>query len=142
GLIGIAAAPDFTETLMWAAMTPAERAILARSGLLEVPSEHGGPFPITQALIEDGRRHLLLGAPIALTCPVRLLHGQRDSDVPWETSLRTAELLAGPDVRITLVKDGDHRLSRPQDLVLLTQTLDGLLRAIRPPAAAPSRHPD
>lgn len=142
GLIGIAAAPDFTETLMWAAMTPAERAVLARDGLLEVPSEIGGPFPITRALIEDGRRHLLLGASIALTCPVRLLHGQRDPDVPWETALRITERIAGPDVRITLVKDGDHRLSRPHDLALLTRTLDGLLAATRPPEAASSRRPD
>jgi pimeloyl-ACP methyl ester carboxylesterase len=126
-LIGIAAAPDFTETLMWQAMTFEERARLMRDGILHVPSEYGGPYPITRALIEDGRTHLLLHAPIAIDCPVRLLHGQRDPDVPWETALRIAEQLTGPDVQVHLVKDGDHRLSRPQDLALLIRTLAPLL---------------
>ncbi len=133
GLIGIAAAPDFTETLMWNAMTPAERDRLVREGVLLVPSEYGGSYPITRGLIEDGRNHLLLGAPISIGCPVRLLHGQHDPDVPWETSLRIAERIAGDDVRINLVKDGDHRLSRPADLGLLTEVLDGMLRAIQQP---------
>ncbi len=131
GLIGIAAAPDFTETLMWNSMMPAERERLLREGVLYAPSEYGGPYPITRTLIEDGRNHLLLGAPIPLTCPVRLLHGVRDRDVPWETSLRIAERVIGEDVRITLVKDGDHRLSRPTDLALLGDTLAALLRQDR-----------
>ena len=126
-LIGIAAAPDFTETLMWQAMTFEERARLMRDGSVEVPSEYGGPYPITRALIEDGRTHLLLNDPIALDCPVRLLHGQQDLDVPWETSMRIAEQLTSQDVQVLLVKDGDHRLSRPQDLALLTRTLAPLL---------------
>ncbi|MBV9537476.1 MAG: alpha/beta hydrolase, partial [Acidisphaera sp.] len=79
------------------------------------------------ALIEDGRRHLLLDAPIPLACPVRLLHGQRDPDVPWETALHLAERLAGTDVQVTLIKDGDHRLSREQDLSLLRRTVASLL---------------
>ena len=78
---------------------------------------------ITLALIEDGRRHLLFGAPIPIACPVRLLHGQRDPDVPWQTALRLAERLAGEDVQVTLIKDGDHRLSRPADLDLLCRTV-------------------
>jgi pimeloyl-ACP methyl ester carboxylesterase len=127
GLVGIAAAPDFTETLMWAAMAPAERAVLLRDGVLRVPSQYGPPYAITRALIEDGRSHLLLGAPLAIDCPTRLLHGQRDPDVPWETALRIAERVSSEDVRITLVKDGDHRLSRPQDLALLREILAGLL---------------
>jgi pimeloyl-ACP methyl ester carboxylesterase len=127
GLIGIAPAPDFTEALMWQAMTFEERATLIRDGVLHVPSQYGEPYPITRVLIEDGRNHLLLNAPIALDCTVRLLHGQRDPDVPWETSLRIAEQLAGPNVQITLVKDGDHRLSRPEDLALLRRTLAPLL---------------
>jgi pimeloyl-ACP methyl ester carboxylesterase len=126
-LIGIAAAPDFTETLMWAAMSQAERATLTNEGVLHVPSQYGDPYPITRGLIEDGRNHLLLHAPIPLACPVRLLHGQCDPDVPWETSLRIAERITGPDVHVTLVKDGDHRLSRPADLALLTRTVDALL---------------
>jgi pimeloyl-ACP methyl ester carboxylesterase len=127
GLIGIAAAPDFTELLMWQAMTVEERASLMRDGVLPVPSQYGEPYPVTRALIEDGRTHLLLSGPIALDCPVRLLHGQADPDVPWEMSLRIAERLSGADVQVTLVKDGDHRLSRPQDLALLRRTLRPLL---------------
>jgi pimeloyl-ACP methyl ester carboxylesterase len=131
GLIGIAAAPDFTETLMWAAMTPAERTTLLRDGVLHAPSQYGEPYVITRALIEDGRNRLVLNGPIAIACPVRLLHGQRDPDVPWETALRIAEQITGEDVRITLVKDGDHRLSRPQDLDLLCNTLGDTLAALR-----------
>ena len=127
GLLGIAAAPDFTETLMWGAMSPPERERLLRDGHIEVPSEYGAPLRITRALIEDGRNHLLLGAPIPIACPVRLLQGQRDEDVPWETALRIAERLAGQDVQVTLIKDGDHRLSRPQDLALLRRSLAALL---------------
>lgn len=127
GLVGIAAAPDFTETLMWEAMTFEERGTLMRDGVLHVPSPYGEPAPITRALIEDGRSHLLLGQPIALAGPVRLLHGQQDPDVPWETSLRLAARLTSPDVRVILVKDGDHRLSRPADLALLRRTLGSLL---------------
>jgi len=127
GLIGIAAAPDFTETLMWESMTPAERATLMADGVLQVPSEYGDPYPVTRRLIEDGRTRLLLGAAIPLACPVRLLQGQRDPDVPWQTALRLAERLEAEDVRVTLVKDGDHRLSRPQDLLLLGEALASLL---------------
>jgi pimeloyl-ACP methyl ester carboxylesterase len=124
GLVGIAAAPDFTEALMWQAMAPAERETLIRTGILHVASQYGDPYPITRALIEDGRTRLLLGGSIALDCPVRLLHGQRDPDVPWETALRIADRVAAEDVQVVLVKDGDHRLSRPQDLALL-QTIVG-----------------
>jgi len=127
GLVGIAAAPDFTETLMWDAMAPRERAALLRDGVLMVPSQYGEPTPITHTLIEEGRRHLLLGARIAIDCRVRLLQGQRDPDVPWETALRLSDRLTSEDVRIHLVKDGDHRLSRPSDLALLCATLGELL---------------
>ena len=126
-IVGIAAAPDFTETLMWDAMTFEERARLMREGMLRVPSQYGEPTTITRALIEDGRKHLLLGNPILLDCKVRLLHGQADPDVPWEMALRTAEQLTAQNVEIILVKDGDHRLSRPRDLALLRRTLAGLL---------------
>jgi pimeloyl-ACP methyl ester carboxylesterase len=127
GLVGIAAAPDFTETLMWESMLPAERARLSEHGFIEVPSDYGPPLRITRALILDGRRHLLLGGPIALRIPVRLLQGQRDDDVPWETAIRLAERIEGDDVQITLIKDGDHRLSRPEDLALLARTVASLL---------------
>lgn len=131
-LIGIAAAPDFTERLMWQTMTPSERTALLRDGVMHVPSEWGGPYPITRHLIEEGRSHLLLDGPIAVGCPVRLLHGQADASVPWETALSIAGRVISPDVRVILVKDGDHRLSRPQDLDLLTATLGPLLGQDRP----------
>ena len=126
-LIGIAAAPDFTEALMWEAMTFEERATIMRDGVLHVPSQYGDFYPITRTLIEDGRKHLLLNAPIAIDCPVRLLHGQRDADVPWEMAPRIAEQVISQDVEVVLVKDGDHRLSRPHDLALLCRTLAALL---------------
>jgi pimeloyl-ACP methyl ester carboxylesterase len=127
GLLGIAAAPDFTEVLMWQAMSFEQRAELMSTGVLVVPSQYSDPYPITRTLIEDGRNHLLLQKPIALDCPVRLLHGQCDPDVPWEFALRIADQLSSRDVQVILVKDGDHRLSRPQDLALLRQTVGALL---------------
>ncbi len=127
GLLGIAAAPDFTEALMWQAMTPTQQTSLLAEGSLAVESTYEPPLVITRLLIEEGRRHLLLGGPIPISCPVRLLHGQRDHDVPWETALLTADRIAGEDVRVTLIKDGEHRLSRPQDLALLSSTLADLL---------------
>lgn len=132
GLIGIAAAPDFTESLLWDALSFEERNTLMRLGALQVPSQYGEPSPITRALIEDGRRHLLLGSAIALACPVRLLQGQCDPDVPWELALRIAEQLSAEDVQVLLVKDGDHRLSRQQDLALLSATLTPFLVEDRP----------
>ncbi|MEJ0048346.1 MAG: alpha/beta hydrolase [Rhodospirillales bacterium] len=127
GLIGIAAAPDFTEDLIAASLAPEARAALQRDGVLRVPSAYGGEQVITRALIEDGRLHLRLRAPIALPCKVRLLHGMLDPDVPWRTALRIAECLESADVRITLIKDGAHRLSRPQDIALLLETIAALL---------------
>ena len=127
GLIGIAPAPDFTETLIWNAMMSAERALIEQQGVLHVPSAYGDPTPITLRLIEEGRHQLLLHQPIAITAPVRLLHGQRDPDVPWETSIRLAERLSSTDVQVTLIKDGDHRLSRPEDLRVLQRLHEGLL---------------
>lgn len=127
GYVGIAAAPDFTEDLMWPAFSEATRAKLLADGELRTPSAYGGEQIITRALIEDGRDNLVLRAPLPITCPIRLLQGQLDPDVPWRTALRIAEHVTGADVRVTLIKDGDHRLSRPQDIALLLSTLATLL---------------
>jgi pimeloyl-ACP methyl ester carboxylesterase len=117
GLIGVAAAPDFTEDLILNELSEIQRATLLRDGQVAVPSDYGeDPYIITQALIDEGRAHLLLKAPIALTCPVHLLHGMKDPDVPWQTALRITGKLETDQVAVTLVKDGDHRLARPQDL--------------------------
>ncbi len=127
GLIGIAAAPDFTESI-WEQLSPAERARLLSEGVVNVQSDYDTrPYPIARALIEDGRRNAVLAGPIAVTCPVRLLHGQRDSGVSWQTSLRLSEKLSAADVEVTLIKDGDHRLSRPEDLHRLCAVLDALM---------------
>lgn len=127
GLIGIATAPDFTETLIWDGMTPAERVQMAQDGQISAPSDYGEPYVITRRLIEEGRQHLLLGGRISLNCPVRLLQGQLDPDVPWETALKLAAAIDTTDVRTILIKDGDHRLSRRQDLALLADVLAALL---------------
>ncbi len=131
GLIGLAAAPDFTQELIWDCFSDEQRRTLLAEGQVVLPSCYDdGGYPIGRALIEEGRQHLLLGDDIAIRCPVRLIHGMRDADVPWRTSLRLAERLAAEDVAITLVKDGDHRLSRPEDLARLTETLDDLLAGL------------
>lgn len=127
-LVGIAGAPDFTEELLWPRLTPAQRVEIIERGAVILPSDYDpAGYLYTSALIEDGRRHLLLGRPIALDMPVRLLHGMRDQSVPWQLSLRLAERLAGDDVAVTLIKGGDHRLSRESDLARLAQTLDALM---------------
>lgn len=127
-LVGIAAAPDFTEDLLWARWDEATRARLLAEGRVVEPSDYDpAGYVYTRALIEDGRRRLRLRGTIPYGGPVRLLHGQNDAAVPWQTSLRLADCLASSDVQVILVKDGDHRLSRPADLALLASTLAPLL---------------
>lgn len=128
GLIGIAAAPDFTDKLMWENFSESQRREIMEHGSTELASDYDDtPTIITRALIEDGRRHCLLDSEIALQIPVRLIHGMQDEDVPWEWSMRIAGRLAGDDVDVTLVKGGGHSLSGPGDLARLTSILDGLL---------------
>jgi pimeloyl-ACP methyl ester carboxylesterase len=116
-VMGVAAAPDFTEDLIWNRLDEVQRRRLLESGELTHDSAYeAAPIPITRKLVEEGRRHLLLRAPIKLDCPVRLLHGMRDPDIPYRTSLQLAERLAGTEVVVELIEDGDHRLSRPADL--------------------------
>ena len=126
GLVGIAPAPDFTEALLWPALPAEMRQALTRDGIIHLPSQYGEPTPVTRALVEDGKRQSVLSAPIDLPCPVRILQGMADPDVPWRHALRILETLAQGDARVTLIKDGDHRLSRPEDLRLLAETLDSL----------------
>lgn len=123
----LAPAPDFTRAIWDDELSPAEREHLQQNGHIERPSEYSEqPYLITRRLIEDGCRHLLLGAPIGIACPVRILHGMQDSDVPWQRSITLVERLQGDDVVLTLLKHGDHRLSNPDDLLRLTGTLDAL----------------
>ncbi|MDF1587512.1 alpha/beta hydrolase [Marinimicrococcus flavescens] len=127
GMVGIAAAPDFTADLMEARLSPAQRAQLAEHGFLKEPSPYGEPLRITRRLLEDGRRHRVLQGPIPLRCPVHLLQGQEDPDVPWETALRLAARLESEAVTVELVKDGDHRLSRDADLRRLAAAVERVL---------------
>jgi len=127
GLVLIAPAADFTEELMWAQFSPEIKSEIEEKGFWQRPSEYGdGPYPITRALIEDGRKHLLLKGPIAIGCPVRILQGVKDPDVPFAHAMKLVSYLAQDDVVLTLVKDGDHRLSRPEDLERLLRTIDEL----------------
>ncbi|HSR71989.1 MAG TPA: alpha/beta hydrolase [Kiloniellales bacterium] len=127
GLVGVAAAPDFTERLMWQAFPPEVRAELEREGVHYESSPYGeAPTPITRRLIEEGREHLLMDAPITLRCPVRLIHGLEDPDVPWKLSLELLERLESSDVEVTLVKSGGHRLSEPANLTRLTAIVGAL----------------
>ena len=120
GLVGVAAAPDFTEDLIWSTLDDEGRRTLTESGEIVMPCDYGDdPYPITMGLIEEGRDHLLLRAPIALDRPIHLLQGMCDEDVPWRTALTIAELVESERVTVELVKDGDHRLSRDEDLARL-----------------------
>jgi len=129
GIVGVAAAPDFTAELE-AGLDEAARRDLAERGVWLEPSAYSeAPTPITRRLLEEARAHCLLPrAPIPIRVPVRLVHGQRDPDVPWRHALRLAEALAGDDVEVLLVKDGDHRLSREADLERLVATTESLCR--------------
>jgi pimeloyl-ACP methyl ester carboxylesterase len=118
GLVLIAPAPDFTEQLMWNGFSDEVREEIKTKGVWMRPSEYddGAPYPITRALIEEGRNHLLLGSAIDVGCPVRILQGAQDPDVPWQHAFALAHRLPAEDVVLTMIQDGDHRLSRPQDI--------------------------
>jgi pimeloyl-ACP methyl ester carboxylesterase len=134
GLLGLAAAPDFTEELLFDAFSIEQKQQLLTEGQVPIEDEFG-TYPITRRLIEDGRQHLLLHAPINLNCPVRLIHGKKDDSVPWRTALRLQEHLVSDDVEVTLVKSAGHRLSEPEDLDRMLSILDDLLRKVE---ASPS----
>ena len=127
GMVLIAPAVDFTEALMWQRFSPAVREEIETKGFWPRPSQYGNaPYPITRGLIEDGRRHLLLGGLIEIGCPVRILQGVEDPDVPWGHAVELVSRLAQDDVVLTLVKDGDHRLSRPEDIERLIAAVEEL----------------
>lgn len=127
GLIGIAAAPDFTQ---WG-FTDADKALLRTEGRIEEPAPYGDqPYVTTRAFWESGQALRLLEGEIAIDCPVRLLQGQADPDVPWDIALRTAAQLRSSDVQTLLIKDGDHRLSRDGDIALLIRTVSTLLDSL------------
>jgi pimeloyl-ACP methyl ester carboxylesterase len=125
GLTGIAAAPDFT---LWG-FTDSEKAIIQAEGALVEETPYGDqPYVTTRAFVQSGDAHLLLGSVIPLTCPVHLLHGQEDGDVPPDISLKLAAALASDDVEISLIKGGDHRLSRDSDIELLINSIARLFQ--------------
>lgn len=123
-MVLIAPAPDFTERLMTPEISPAGHAALAAEGVWMRPSDYGEPYPITRNLLEDGARWSILGGdPIPIEVPVHILQGGQDPDVPWRHALELAQALKGDDVVFTLIKDGDHRLSRPGDIARLIATV-------------------
>ncbi len=127
GIVFIAPAPDFTEDLMWADFPEEVRAEIEQKGEWLQPSDYGfEPSPITDALIKDGRSNLVLDKEINLSCPVRILQGMKDPDVPWQHALRLVEALASADVSLHLIKHGDHRLSEPQNIARLVDTVETL----------------
>jgi pimeloyl-ACP methyl ester carboxylesterase len=127
GLVLIAPATDFTERLMWEEFPPEIRQTILQTGVYLRPSLYSPePYPITRALIEDGRGHLLLGGTIMAGCPVHILQGMRDPDVPWRHALELIEHLPGDSVSMTLIKDGDHRLSREEDLERLIAAVEAI----------------
>src|SRR6476660_5553724 len=127
GLVLIAPAFDMTEALMWRELPQEAKDEIAAKGVTYVPSAYGDPYPITRHLIEEGRAHLLEGHPLDPGCPVRILQGMRDPDVPWRHAVALVDLLDGADVELTLIKDGDHRLSASADLQRLTAAIATLV---------------
>lgn len=128
GLVGIAAAPDFTEDSMWAGFSASQRAEMAATGRVALASDYSDdPYVITRRLIEDGRKHLVLRAPLNLPFPVRLLQGTADADVPPSVALRVLDHARGPDIRLTLVKGADHRFSTPDCLSMIETALEEVL---------------
>jgi pimeloyl-ACP methyl ester carboxylesterase len=127
GIVLIAPAVDMTERLMWDRFPEDLKRVVEETGVYHRPSAYSEePYPITKALIEDGRTHLLLGQPILTGCPVNILQGMEDPDVPWSHALQLVEHLPGDSVSLTLIKDGDHRLSRPEDIERLIAAVEAI----------------
>ena len=124
GLVLIAPAPDFTEALLLKELPPAARKQIEQDGQWLRPSAYGDPYPITRNLIEDGRNHLLLNGSIEVGCPVRIFQGRQDPDVPWQHAMTLVSHMPGDDVVLTMIQDGDHRLSRPQDIARILAAVE------------------
>ncbi|MBT3990459.1 MAG: alpha/beta hydrolase [Rhodospirillaceae bacterium] len=127
GLVGIAAAPDFTEDLFPNELSAEQMAEIEDKGFVVIPSDYEDDYIFTKALFDNGRKNLVMRSEIPLDCPVRLLHGLKDASVPWQTALNIQEKLRSTDVEVTLVKNGDHRLSETPDLERLTRVLSALV---------------
>ena len=125
-IVFIAPALDFTSALMWPSFTKQQQDELEESGLLRLPSEYGEDLIITKKLIDDGARLSLLDRPIPVSCPVRILQGMRDPDVPWRHAIRVLDSISGEDVAMSLTKSGDHRLSTDEDIARLITTVEAL----------------
>lgn len=123
GLIGLAPAPDFSDDVYHHELTQQQRDEIDEKGVTYLPNLYGAPYPLTRQLFDEARQHYLLRRDIAIHCPVRLIHGKLDPDVPWKKSLQIKEKLLSGNVKIHWVEDGDHRLSRDQDLSLLGKTV-------------------
>ena len=128
GLVGIAAAPDFTEDLIWAELTTDQRSNMQSEGRIVLPNPYADePLVYPYNLVEDGRNHLRLRGNLNINLPIRLLHGMKDAEVPWQTAVHIAECAISDDVRLFLVKDAGHRFSEPKQLALLEQVISGLI---------------
>jgi pimeloyl-ACP methyl ester carboxylesterase len=127
GLVGIAAAPDFTEDGMWDSWSQAQKAEMERTGQVALPSDYGEPYIITRRMIEDGRRQLVLRSPLVINAPVRLLQGTADADVDMSVALRLLAHMDGPDIRLELVKGADHRFSDDTCLARIEAAIEDVL---------------
>lgn len=131
GIVLLAPAPDFTEELMWKMMPADVRRRIMEEGSWFYGNEDDGGYPITRALIEDGRNNLVLGKMLSLGVPVRILHGTADSDVPWKHGAKLLDAIDG-DVTFTLIKGASHRLSSPAELTLIERTVENVLKDVEP----------
>lgn len=127
GMLLIAPAPDFTEKLLWKELPGSAQEEIAHEGFWMRPTDYGEPYPITRELISDGKKWSILDAPIDLTMPVTILQGKMDPDVPWTHALKVQEKIVSTDCEFHLIKDGEHRLSRPQDIVRMLTELEVLM---------------
>jgi len=130
GLLLIAPAPDFTQKLTWKEWTEEQRITLERDGIVYVPSDYDAPYEYSRALMEDGKKNQILDAPIKFDGPVHILQGAKDTVVPWDYSRQIVDVITGEDVDYTLVKNGDHSLSTPNDLDRLIRTAKELCRKL------------